>query len=54
MIVIRILVITMILIYLQLLPVIMGHTPAGTSVNTMLHYSQSVKHGSELNIGEKE
>ena len=50
--VITILVITMIQIYLQLLPVIMGHTPAGTSVNTMLHYAQSVKHGSKFAVLE--
>ena len=29
----------------QMLPVIMGHTPAGTSANTMIHYGQSVKTG---------
>ena len=28
-----------------MLPVIMGHTPAGTSANTMIHYGQSVKTG---------
>jgi len=28
-----------------MLPVIMGHTPAGTSATTMIHYGQSVKTG---------